>query len=156
MGALPLLAMMLGLPVPGTTPLGQGADFATPAAQGPSTVPIPATADSIAPSSARPADKISEDRGRRIFSTAFVRIGPGGHLSVRHHDGRELVLRDVTMRAKVFCGRQMSGEAMGKIYCGNYADVAAAQPDSGDVYRPANSDTDGVVLDREAKPKVPR
>lgn len=156
MGVLPLLAMMLGLPVPGTTMLGRGADFATPAAQGPSTVPISATADPIVSTSTRPADKFSENRGRRIFSTAFVRMGPGGHLSVRHYDGRELVLRDVTMRAKVFCGRLVSGEAMGKIYCGNFADVAAAQPDSGDVFLPENLDIDSVVLDREAKPKLPK
>ena len=83
-------------------------------------------------------------------------MGPGGHLSVRHYDGRELVLRDVTMRAKVFCGRLVSGEAMGKIYCGNFADVAAAQPDSGDVFLPENLDIDSVVLDREAKPKLPK
>lgn len=156
MGALPLLATLLGLSMPGRTLLGQGTDYSNPAARGSSTVSLSATADPIPSSSTRSTDTISEDRGRRIFSTAFVRIGPDGHLSVRYHDGRELVLRDVTMRAKAFCGRLASGEAMGKVYCGNYADVAAAQPGSGELHLSEHSDADDPALDRQAGPKMSR
>lgn len=70
----------------------------------------------------------AEGRGRRILSTAFVRLGPGEHLSVELRDGRALVLRDVVMRRKDYCGVQVSGGRAGARYCGGYAEVAAARP----------------------------
>jgi hypothetical protein len=59
------------------------------------------------------------------LSTAFVRIGPGGHLTVELRDGRTMVLRDVVMRPRDYCGVQVAGGAR---YCGGYAEVAAARP----------------------------
>ena len=74
-------------------------------------------------------------RGRRVLSTAFVRIGPDGHLFVELRDKRVLVLRDVTMGATEFCGTQMASSGMpgtlGKRQCYDYAGVIAARP--GDV-----------------------
>lgn len=70
------------------------------------------------------ADSPAAALGRRTLSTAFVRVGPDGHLTVDLQDGRALVLRDVVMRPKDYCGVQLSG----KRYCGGYAEVAAARP----------------------------
>jgi len=77
---------------------------------------------------ARPADSPAEAQGRRTLSTAFVRIGPGGHLTVELRDGRAIVLRDVVMRARDYCGVQVLGGSAGSRYCGGYGDVAAARP----------------------------
>ncbi|MBO9622631.1 MAG: hypothetical protein J7500_07955 [Sphingomonas sp.] len=76
----------------------------------------------------RPADSAAETLGRRILSTAFVRVGPDGHLTVELHNGRALVLRDVVMRRKDYCGVQVSGGKAGARYCGGYAEVVAARP----------------------------
>lgn len=65
--------------------------------------------------------------GRRILSTAFVRLGPGEHLAVDLRDGRALLLRDVVMRRKDYCGVLVSGGQAGARYCGGYAEVAAAR-----------------------------
>jgi hypothetical protein len=62
------------------------------------------------------------------LSTAFVRVGPDGHLTVELRDGRVLVLRNVVMRPKDYCGAQVLGGKAGAKYCGGYADVAAARP----------------------------
>lgn len=72
-------------------------------------------------------DSPAEALGRRILSTAFVRIGPGGHLTVELHDGRVLVLRDVVMRPRDYCGVQVTSGGGGSKYCGGYAEVAAAR-----------------------------
>jgi hypothetical protein len=55
-------------------------------------------------------------------------MGPGGHLTVELHDGRAIVLRDVVMRPRDYCGVQILGGAAGTRYCGGYGDVAAARP----------------------------
>ncbi len=83
-------------------------------------------AGSAAP--AAPADTPAAARGRRILSTAFVMLGPDGHLSVELRDGRTLMLRDVVMHRKDYCGVQVSGGQGGARYCGDYAEVAAARP----------------------------
>jgi hypothetical protein len=62
------------------------------------------------------------------LSTAFVRVGPDGRLVVELRDGRVLVLRDVVMRAKDYCGVRVVGGKAGGQYCGGYAEVAAARP----------------------------
>jgi hypothetical protein len=62
------------------------------------------------------------------LSTAFVRVGPDGYLTVELRDGRVLVLRNVVMRRKDYCGLQNVGGADGAEYCGGYAEVAAARP----------------------------
>jgi hypothetical protein len=62
------------------------------------------------------------------LSTAFVMVGPDGHLTVELRTGHVLVLRDVVMRPKDYCGVQVLGGPAGKRYCGGYAEVAAARP----------------------------
>lgn len=84
----------------------------------------------VAPQAQAPAEQASladspiAALGRRTLSTAFVRVGPDGHLTVDLQDGRTLVLRDVVMGPKDYCGVELSG----KRYCGGYAEVAAARP----------------------------
>jgi hypothetical protein len=89
----------------------------------PSLVPV-ATA---APGPTGRADSPAEAEGRRTLSTAFVMVGPGGHLTIELRDGRALVLRDVVMRARDYCGVQVLGGAAGSQFCGGYGDVAAAR-----------------------------
>jgi len=108
-----------------STPARGSAGRQEHAALGPRAEPVSA-AETPAP--APPADSPAEARGRRILSTAFVRIGPDGHLSVKLHGGRSLVLRDVVMRRRKYCGVQAHGSQTGAQYCGGYADVAAARP----------------------------
>jgi hypothetical protein len=67
-------------------------------------------------------------QGRKTLSTAFVMIGPDGHLTVELRDGRAVVLRDVVMRPEKYCGVQVRGGPHGTQFCGRYADVAAARP----------------------------
>jgi hypothetical protein len=74
------------------------------------------------------ADSPAEAQGRRTLSTAFVRVGSDGHLTVELRDGRVIVLRDVAMRPRDYCGVQALGSAAGTRYCGGYGDVAAARP----------------------------
>ena len=70
-------------------------------------------------------------QGRRILSTAYVMVGPDGRLTVELRGGRVLLLRDVVMGPKDYCGVQVRGEKAGAKYCGGYAEVAAAR--AGDV-----------------------
>ena len=74
------------------------------------------------------SDSPAEAKGRRILSTAFVRIGPDGHLTVELRSGQVLVLRDVAMRPKDYCGVQVAVASRPAKYCGGYADVTAARP----------------------------
>lgn len=124
-----------GTPAPGSNGAaaeGRTAGSANPAgaggeeraAMGP--VPEPVSAENTA--AALPADSPAEAEGRRTLSTAFVRVGPDGHLTVELRDGRVLVLRDVVMRPKDYCGVQVLGGPAGARYCGGYAEVAAARP----------------------------
>lgn len=117
------------------TSQGSGVSNATPqagkagqAAQGPIPEAVSAAEN---PLPAPPADSSAEARGRRTLSTAFVRVGPDGHLTVELHGGRVLVLRDVVMRPKDYCGIQSAGGAPEARYCGGYADVASARPGGG-------------------------
>jgi hypothetical protein len=72
------------------------------------------------------ADSPAEARGRQILSTAFVRVGPDGHLTVELRNGRVLALRDVVMRPSDYCGMQVAGASAR--YCGGYAEIATARP----------------------------
>lgn len=74
------------------------------------------------------ADSPAEALGRRILSTAFVRAGSDGHLTVELSDGRVLILRDVVMRPKDYCGVHVAGGSGRARYCGGYAEIAAARP----------------------------
>lgn len=113
-----------------TAPQASAAALPEPAAQGPSPAPVSAAgiaaqaAQADSPAAAAPADSPAAALGRRTLSTAFVRIGPDGHLTVELHGGRVLVLRDVIMRPADYCGVRRSGER----YCGAYAEIAAARP----------------------------
>ena len=98
------------------------------AAEGSLPEPAPA-AETPAP--AARADSPAEAEGRRTLSTAFVRVGADGHLTVELRDGRAIVLRDVVMRATDYCGMQVQGGSAGKRFCGGYADIAAARPGGG-------------------------
>lgn len=86
-------------------------------------------ANNVAP--ARRPDSPEEAEGRRTLSTAFVRVGAGEHLAVELRDGRTVVLRDVAMGPRDYCGLQVAGGSSGKKYCGGYGDVAAARPVAG-------------------------
>lgn len=131
----PETAMRPTSPVSGTTAPGPSAQAMPPAQamQGPIPVPVSA-AGSPAParpgdvSATPPASLPAQAEGRRTLSTAFVRIGPDGQLTVERRDGRVLVLRDVVMRPKDYCGVQVVGPAAGVRYCGRYDEVVAARP----------------------------
>ena len=118
------------------SPSGQGTGNREQAAQGPIAEPVSAAADP-APLL---ADSPSAAQGRRTFSTAFVMVGPDGHLTVELRDGRVLILRDVVMRPKDYCGVQVRGGPPGTRHCGGYADVAAARPGGGPASGKAPSD----------------
>ena len=94
-------------------------------------VPMPADPPAV-PSAAPPTDSPAEARGRKTLSTAFVRVGPDGHLTVELRGGHVVVLRDVVLRARKYCGMPVTGgpregTSAGQ-YCGGYADVVAARP----------------------------
>src|SRR5215217_3997398 len=73
------------------------------------------------------ADTQAEAEGRRTLSTAFVRVGPDGHVTVALRDGRTIVLRDLVMRPREYCGVQALGDRAGKRYCGGYGEIASAR-----------------------------
>ena len=101
------------------------ADGQAGAAQG----PIPdavSVADNPLPRSV--SDTPDQANGRRILSTAFVRVGPDGRLAVELRDGANLSLRNVVMRAGDYCGTRVNGSKPGAQYCGNYGDIVAAWP----------------------------
>lgn len=105
------------------------------AALGPIPEPVSAAEN---PASASPADSAAEAEGRRTLSTAFVKEGPDRLLTVELRNGRVLVLRNVVMRPKDYCGVQVLGGPAGAKYCGGYAEIAAAR--SGGAPAPAEPD----------------
>ena len=102
----------------------QGAPKA-PAAQGPMVEPVSA-AEVSAPRG--DVDRPDDALGRRTLSTAFVMIGPDRLLTVGLRDGRSIVLRDVVMRPKDYCGVRIMSGGSGAGFCGGYADVVTARP----------------------------
>ncbi len=82
------------------------------------------------PAPIEPTTLSAESEGRRTLSTAYVRVGPDGYISVQLRSGGAVVLRDVVVGAKTYCGVQSPGGAK---FCGGFADVAAATPGSGPV-----------------------
>lgn len=108
-----------------SNPTGRNAGDQEKAALGPSPEPVSAAEN---PVPVAPADSPAAAQGRRTLSTAFVRIGPDGHLTVELRNGRVLVLRNVVMRRKDYCGVQVLGGQVGARYCGGYSEVAAARP----------------------------
>jgi hypothetical protein len=75
-----------------------------------------------------PTDSPVEAQGRRTLSTAFVMVGPDGRLTVELRNGRVLVLRNVVMHRKTYCGVYVLGGDAGVRHCGGYSEVAAAKP----------------------------
>jgi hypothetical protein len=135
--AMPSPGPLTGIAIQGPPEVGQenhdGALLASPgrggnpeqAAQGPFPVPVSA-AENLLP---EPLTNLpAAAQGRRTLSTAFVRVGPDGHLTVELRNGRMLVLRDVIMGPKKYCGVQTAGASAGTRYCGEYAEVGAARP----------------------------
>ena len=112
------------MPDPSNTTQSSGARG--PEQSAPGTIP-PIAAPNAEPLTDTPAEAL----GRRTLSTAFVRVGADGHLTVELHDGRVLVLRDVVMGPKDYCGMQIVGNPASTKYCGGYAEVAAARPGGG-------------------------
>ena len=106
-------------------PTGPGAGEQQRAALDPIPEPVPAAEN---PAAVPWADSPTEAQGRRTLSTAFVRVGSDGHLTVELRNGQVLVLRNVVMNRTNYCGVQALGGRAGKQYCGGYADVAAARP----------------------------
>jgi hypothetical protein len=96
--------------------------------------PSPQKAEMPKPSaSSSTTDSPAAAEGRRTLSTAFVRVGPDGQLTVKLRDARVLVLRNVVMNAADYCGELVSVMPTASKFCGNYADVAAAQAGGGPV-----------------------
>jgi hypothetical protein len=85
------------------------------------------------------------------LSTAFVRVGPDGHLTVELRNGRVLVLRDVVMRSRDYCGLQVLGGPAGTKFCGGYAEVVAARPGGA----PTSEEPDLAGSNRVASPSKP-
>lgn len=114
-------------------------DVRAPAQAAQAPVPEPASvAENLAvampadPPADPPTDSPAEARGRKILSTAFVRVGSDGHLTVELRGGHVVVLRDVVLRARKYCGIPVTGgpregTSAGQ-YCRGYADVVAARP----------------------------
>ena len=108
----------------GARPIGTSAARLDGAAQGPIPDPVSAAENALP---GRRANSPAEAVGRRILSTAFVRVGPDGLLTVELRNGEVLSLRNVVMRPGDYCGVRMAGDRAGKKFCGGYADVAAAR-----------------------------
>jgi hypothetical protein len=108
---------------------GQDGDDRFHAARGPIPTPVSAAEDPASvPKPAMSVDSPAEALGRRILSTAFVRVGPDDNLTVELHNGHVLVLQNMVMRRKDYCGVQVLEGLGGTKYCGRYADVVAARP----------------------------
>jgi hypothetical protein len=112
---------------PGPVPVTAARESRETHIEGQGSIPeLVSAAENSAP--ARRADSPAEAQGRRTLSTAFVRVGPGGHLTVELRNGRTIALRDVVMGPRDYCGVQVLGGSAGTRYCGGYGDVAAARP----------------------------
>lgn len=106
------------------------------AAQGPIPAAVSAAENAAAP---MPVDSPEAALGRQTLSTAFVMVGPDGYLTVGLRDGRQMVLRNVIMRPKDYCGGLVLSGLLGKRYCGRYADIAAARPGGAAVLEDSNT-----------------
>ena len=108
-----------------TIPAGKGIRDQERAAVGPAPEPVSAAEN---PLPAGSTDLPAAAQGRRTLSTAFVQVGPDGLLTVKLRNARVLVLHNVVMRRKDYCGVQVSGGLAGAQFCGGYAEVASARP----------------------------
>lgn len=93
----------------------------------------------VQPASLPIVDTPAAAQGRRTLSTAYVRVGPDGHLTVGVADGRTLLLDAVTLQPDRWCGRLLAEQAPGQgvclardaKQCLPYAEVRTARPDDG-------------------------
>ena len=76
----------------------------------------------------QPVRLSAEAEGRRTLSTAFVRMGPDGQLTIELRGGTVLILRDVVVGPEAYCGTDVSGRSGKARYCGKYAEIVAARP----------------------------
>lgn len=89
--------------------------------------------DTAASPSAKPDADTDTDmaaQGRRTVSTAFVRLGPGGHLLLVLRNGSDAVLSGVTMEQRAVCGVAVASSLdgrLGKRQCYKYAEIANAR-----------------------------
>jgi hypothetical protein len=74
---------------------------------------------------------IDFNRGRQVFSTAFVLMGPDRRLTVELRDRRVVVLENPRANPGDFCGAVVAGPglARGSKFCAGYAEVMAARPE---------------------------
>lgn len=126
----------------------QEAGDRVPAAQGPIPEPVSAAENPAAP---MPADSPAEALGRQTLSTAFVMVHPDGYLTVELRDGRQMVLRNVIMRRKDYCGGRVLNGLPGKQYCGRYADIVAVRPGGA----PALEDSNTTISNSITSASIP-
>ena len=99
-----------------------------------------------APAPVARADSADEARGRRTLSTAFVRVGADGYLTVELRSGQTMVLRNVVMGPVEYCGQVLGASGKSR-YCGGYGEVSAARPGGGpNLGTPDSSTLDTVDL----------
>ena len=125
----------------GRRPSGAEVGGGKQAAQG----PMPEVVSAAGNPAPMPHGALSPEAvGRRILSTAFVRVDAHGYLTVERHDGRVVVLRDVVMRPLDYCGVEVVGGTPRRRYCGRYVDVAAARPGKNEAVEPVSAGSDPV------------
>lgn len=118
------------LPLPPLLPLIAAVTACSPPLQDTAMPSTDARSPAAATIDTTPAAAVSTDAqavGRRTLSTAFVRVGPDGYLTIEEHGGRTLVLRDVTMGKHDYCGIQTLPDGTTTKLCAAYGDVAAAR-----------------------------
>ena len=114
----------------------------------PKAVPEPVTSVTGGGSVSLP-DSAAEAQGRLILSTAFVRVGGDGRLTVELRNGQVIVLRNVTMQPKTYCGAHVGGDPVRNKYCGGYAEIAAARPGGTPSSAEPDSTARGPIAARE-------
>jgi hypothetical protein len=86
------------------------------------------------------------------LSTAFVRVGADGFLTVELRNGQAMVLRNVVMGPAEYCGQVLGASGKSR-YCGGYGEVSAARPGGG----PNPGAPDSSTLDTvDLGPAAPR
>ncbi|WP_146173390.1 hypothetical protein [Sphingomonas faeni] len=122
------------------------------AAQGPIPAAVSAAENAAAP---MPVDSPAEALGRQTLSTAFVMVNADGYLTVELRDGRQMILHNVIMRPKDYCGGLVLNGLLGKRYCGRYADIAAARPGGGPALEDPNTNLSNPITSSRIPPTSP-
>jgi len=85
---------------------------------------------SVSPSAKPDTDTDTAAQGRRAVSTAFVRLGPSGHLLLTLRNGSNALLSGVTMEQRAVCGVAVASSLdgrLGKRQCYKFAEIANAR-----------------------------